>query len=196
MKIIFSFVFIISLNVVYAQNNSVAKIILNDALLFDNINNFEYIDDVKYITKFADSELVYRRNKILDHIDRHISVVSIDTFQSFYKVRVKFNLPFKFQQLENDTFEYVLCENYNKYYRINGFIVSDFFQLENFQLKSLESSKFIKCKKSFKYYSKAKLNSIMPFVISIPEKLRVKYRLKIFSNPICSSSIQQVFDAR
>jgi len=115
---------------IYAQESVIKKIIYDDLYTLDNTYEDCIIqsNQEKWLITGKDTfKHKHTRQTLRDSSESRVSIIQIDSSLGFYFVEVKFDLISGFHHfnLFKNTFKYVLYKSRGKFYRVNGFLISD-----------------------------------------------------------------------
>lgn len=119
-------------DLVLAQKETIIKqIIYNDLLALNEIYDGRIIQFNQNLAVVKDNDTIIHQNTITtlkDSSSSRVEIINIEDQFGFYFIEVKFNLisnsPY-FGLFSEKVFKYILYERANKYYKINGFLVSE-----------------------------------------------------------------------
>ena len=128
----------------------------------------------------TDNDTINQINTITtlkDSADSRVLIIKIDTIVPFYFVEVKFKLlsghPY-INLFSKNTFKYVLYKEHNKYYKIDGFLVSDILVALNYK-EILKNSARINAPNKFwrRYLIKRNLTKIQKYLsVSVLKEIK------------------------
>lgn len=130
MKAIFTAILLlVAFNSIYAQEQ-IKKIIYEDLFSLDDLYNGCIIqfEQKAILIKGNDTISDFKTVETIRQDFNRVTLVKIDSVNQYYFVEVKFDLIPNSRYLglfSNNTFIYVLYKKSNKYYKINGFLVSE-----------------------------------------------------------------------
>jgi len=117
-------------NLTFAQQD-IKQIIYDDLLTLNDLYNGCIIQFKQEKWIINDNDTIKRINTLLtlrDSSNSRVLILKIDTINQFYFTEIKFDLLANTSYVNlfsDNTFKYVLYKENDKYYKINGFLVSD-----------------------------------------------------------------------
>lgn len=163
---------------IYAQEN-IKKIIYEDLFALNDIYNNCIIqfEQKKIIIKDNDTIWDFKNvEEIRQDFENRVTLINVDSINNYYLVEASFDLianaPY-FGLFSENNFKYILYKNNNKYYKINGFLVSEIL-LTNTSSELIRSMARIKSPKKFtKYLNRRNIDKIKNYLsVSVLENIK------------------------
>lgn len=180
MKIIYtSILLFIAFIPVYAQDQ-IKRIIYEDLFFLNDVYNGCIIqfEQKKIIIKDKDTIRDFKTiEEIREDFKDRVTLIKIDSMNNFYFVEVNFNLIANidyFDLFSKNTFNYVLYKSQGKFFKINGFVVSDILILNRSEIPEMvrNEARILAPKKFSIYLKKRNVDKIRKYLsISVLEKI-------------------------
>lgn len=183
-KTFFGLAFLIS-SLCFSQDQ-IKKIIYNDLMMLNEIYDGSIIDEsqLKYvINNRGDTSLV---NNVPDNYLDKVNLLRVDESNGFYYVKVKFDIVSSYYYpglFQDNFFEYILFKEEDRFFKINGFYISEIL-LINFDYNDIREVLKLEVPNRFKkHLQKGEIDKFDKYLtVTILEQLRT-YGWNINSKP-------------